>query len=161
MRHVVVAVVLAGTCVAGPALADCSVVAAAMIAVEGVPGVRQRLFAAEGGAVIGETLKLADAMYQRGGGTEAWRRIPFDAAKRRSVAESAMRALPLSDCTGPRAGDDGGIAVRVYDYAQPDPMKPGTKSRTTLWLDAEGRIRRQILQNGSHYVFDYGSFQAP
>ena len=160
MRHVVFAVFFAGASSA-PALADCSAVASAMLAVEDRGGVRQRMYAAQSDAVIGETLKLPDAMYQRGAAQAPWRRIPLDAAKRRAAAESAMRALPLSDCSGPRAGDDGGLAVRIYDYSQPDPTKPGSKRRGAVWIDAEGLVRRQILQDGSRIVFEYGAFPAP
>jgi hypothetical protein len=145
------------------ALADCAKIAQAMIAVEEAPGVRQKLFAgkAAGDAMQLESLKLEDAMYLRQGDGGTWRRVPFNAAQRREKSEKMLKALPLSDCAGPRAAADGAVPVQVFDYSQPDPLKGGAKSRSSIWLGADGRIRRLLLEDGSYQTFEYGAFEAP
>lgn len=145
------------------AVADCATIAKAMIAVEAAPGVRQKTFASEtdGGALLAESLKLADAMYLREGDQEKWRRVPFDAAQRKDKAEKMLKVMPLSDCSGPRAQDDGASAVQVYDFVQPDPLKAGATSRSAVWLDGEGRVRRLVLDDGAYQTFEYGAFDAP
>jgi hypothetical protein len=145
------------------ALADCTTLAKAMTAVEAEPGVRQKLFTgkAVGETLLVETIKLPDAMYQRPVENALWRRVPLDAAQRKENSEKMLTQLPLSDCSGPRALMDGAVPVQAFDYSQPDPMKSGTVTRSTLWIGADGRIRRLVLQDGMYQTFEYGAFEAP
>ena len=162
MRHAITGATLCLLLGAAPALADCATIAAAMTAVERTAGVRQILHAgtADGGTVIGETLKFPDALYMRQGATK-WVRLPLDAAKRLETAETMMKAMPLSDCAGPRDVADAGIGYRAYDYAQPNPLKGVAKSRSSIWLDGEGRIARLVLEDGSRQIFEYGVKDPP
>lgn len=145
--------------VSSSAWADCEKIAKAMIAVEEASGVRQKMFT--GAALQAESLKLGDAMYLRQADQAKWRRVPFDAAQRKEKAEKMLKLLPLSDCAGPRALTDGAVPVQAFDYAQPDPIDSKGKSRGSIWLDAEGRVRRLVLGDGSYQTFEYGDFDAP
>jgi len=146
-----------------PAWADCQKIEKAMIAVEEASGVRQKMFPgkAQGESLQFESLKLGDAIYLRQGDQEKWRRVPLDAAQRKDKAEKMLKLLPLSDCVGPRSATDGAVAVQAYDYSQPNPLAGNAKTRSSLWLDADGRVRRLVLEDGSYQTFEYGDFEAP
>ena len=163
MRHIIAGTTLCLLLAVAPALADCTTIAAAMTAVERTAGVRQILHAspADGGAVIGETLKFPDALYMRQGAAAKWVRLPLDATKRLETAEKMMKAMPISDCAGPRNVAEAGVAYRAFDYAQPNPLKGGAKSRSSIWLDGDGRIARLVLEDGSRQIFEYGVKDAP
>lgn len=149
-------------CLCAPAAsAECEKIGAAMLAVEDAPGVWQKTFSSpDGRTLLSESIKRPEALYLREGGGQ-WRRMPFGSAQRKTQAEEALRMMPLSECRGPRALDDGGMKMLAYDYAQPDPMKDGAITHSAIWLDVDGRVRRLVLEDGSYQSFDYGVFDAP
>ncbi len=149
-----------------PAVAQplCDQVAKAMLAGASQPGTRQRTMEGSAGK---ETLKLEsvtlpDAIYMREADNGRWLRAPFGAAKRREMAEAALKALPLSDCSGPRDLVDGGKPVSTYDFTQPNPLEPGGKSRGTIWIGkADGLPVRIVISPTSYQTIEYGAFAAP
>lgn len=165
MRIVLAASVAFLTFPAQTARADstCDVVTRAMLAVADQP-VRQRMLQGPPGreTVLMESLALKDAMFLRDTDSGRWTRMPIGRAEMRRTAEAALAHLPLSACSGPRGGDDAGTPVLVYDYTQPNPLKPSEPSRSTIWIGkADGRLRRIVLSDGSYQTIEYGDFAAP
>lgn len=140
--------------------ADCDLVARSMLAVTEQPSVRQAV--TTNGKETGPTsILLTDAMHVQTDPNGKWVRMPIDAAARRKMVEMGLKALPLSDCKvdGSRTVND--VGVDAYSYKQPDPLKPGQMSQTTILIGADGLPRRLDLLDGQAMVFQYGDFKAP
>lgn len=153
----IVALLTAATAHADPA---CEPLVKAMRAFSDQPGIRQNTY--EKDALQMQSLSLKDAMYLREGGDGPWRKVPFDLEKRRQMAAEALKSMPPSDCQGPRAETRDGIAVDIYSYKQPDPMKPGQFTSSSLWIGrADGLPRRIVLSETSYQSIEYGTFPAP
>lgn len=147
---------------AGPGQADpaCEPLVKAMRAFSEQPGIRQNTY--DKGVLLMQSLSLKDAMYVREGGDGPWRKMPFDLDKRKQMAEQALKSMPPGDCSGPRAEMRDGVAVDIYSYKQPSPMKPGEFTSSSLWISrADGLARRMVLSATSYQSIEYGTFAAP
>lgn len=147
------------TAFAGPA--ECDAISKAMLAVPDQPGVRQVMMLSPTQA--GPTSILhRDAMYMREDEAKAWMKVPLDAGKRRAMAEAGLKALPLSDCQSAAGETLGGVAVSVYAFKQPNPLKPGDMASSRILVGAsDGLPRRMDLPDGMAMTFEYGDFPAP
>lgn len=124
------------------------------------PGIRQNTYDKD--VLLMQSISLKDAMYVREGGDGPWRKVPFDLDKRKQMAEQALKSMPPSDCSGPRAETRDGVAIDIYAYKQPNPMKPGEFTSSSLWVGrADGLPRRMVLSETSYQSIEYGTFAAP
>jgi hypothetical protein len=148
---------IAASAQANPA---CETLIKAMRAFSDQPGIRQNTY--EKDTLRLQSISLRDAIYLREGGDGPWRKMPFDLEKRRQMAEEALKSMPPSDCTGPRTETRDGVEVDIYSYKQPDPMKPGQFTSSSLWIGrADGLPRRIVLSETSYQSIEYGTFAAP
>lgn len=155
------AIFLLGTPQAGFAGSTCDVVAAAMLRVSDQPGVHQRTILAEPARLEMEAILLPDAMYVREDDKAPWQKLPIRQVERKAMARMALQTTPLSECSGPSTGLDGPMPVQIYQYRQPDPMKPGTFTANALWIGGDGLPRRLVLSATSYQTMDYANVQAP
>ena len=124
------------------------------------PSIRQSTYDKD--TLLMQSISLKDAMYIREGGDGPWRKVPFDLDKRKQMAEQALKSMPPSDCSGPRPETRDGVAVNIYSYKQPNPMKPGEFTSSSLWIGrADGLPRRMVLSDTSYQSIEYGTFAAP
>jgi len=138
----------------------CEPLLKAMRAFSEQPSIRQSTYDKD--ALLMQSISLKDAMYVREGGNGPWRKVPFDLDRRKQMAEQALKSMPPSDCSGPRAETRDGIAVNIYSYKQPNPMKPGEFTSSSLWIGrADGLPRRMVLSDTSYQSIEYGTFAAP
>lgn len=138
----------------------CEALVKTMRAFSDQPGIRQSTYEKE--ALQMQSLSLRDAMYLREGGDGAWRKVPFGLEKRQQMAEEALKSMPPSDCKGPRTETRDGVVVDIYSYKQPDPLKPGQFTSSSLWIGrADGLPRRIVLSETSYQSIEYGTFAAP
>ncbi len=148
--------------ISGPAHADpaCEPLVKAMRAFSEQPSIRQSTYDKD--ALLMQSISLKDAMYVREGGNGPWRKVPFDLDKRKQMAEEALKSMPPSGCSGPRAETRDGVAVNIYSYKQPNPMKPGEFTSASLWIGrTDGLPRRMVLSDTSYQSIEYGAFAAP
>ena len=148
--------------IAGPARADsaCEPLVKAMRAFSEQPSIRQSTYDKD--TLLMQSISLKDAMYVREGGNGPWRKVPFDLDKRKQMAEEALKSMPPSGCSGPRAETRDGVAVNIYSYKQPNPMKPGEFTSASLWIGrTDGLPRRMVLSDTSYQSIEYGTFAAP
>ena len=148
--------------ISGPAHADpaCAPLVKAMRAFSEQPSIRQSTYDKD--VLLMQSISLKDAMYVREGGDGPWRKVPFDLDKRKQMAEQALKGMPPSDCSGPRAETRDGVAVNIYSYKQPNPMKPGEFTSASLWIGrTDGLPRRMVLSDTSYQSIEYGTFAAP
>lgn len=148
--------------IASPGHADsaCEPLVKAMRAFSEQPSIRQSTYDKD--ILLMQSISLRDAMYLREGGDGPWRKVPFDLDKRKQMAEQALKSMPPSDCSGPRAETHDGVAVNIYSYKQPNPMKPGEFTSSSLWIGrADGLPRRMVLSDTSYQSIEYGTFTAP
>ncbi|WP_020178248.1 hypothetical protein [Methylopila sp. M107] len=142
--------------------AECDLIAKSMLAVADQPAVRQTVDLGAGKGEGMSSILLKDAIYVREEPNAAWRKMPFTAAMRKTMAEKALVSLPLSDCAEGSADAANGVAVKSYGFKQPDPLKPGSKSSSSILIaPSDGLPRRMDLTDGSAMVFEYGDFKAP
>jgi len=148
--------------ISSPAHSDpaCEPLIKAMRAFSEQPSIRQSTYDKD--TLLMQSISLKDAMYVREGGDGPWRKVPFDLDKRKQMAEQALKSMPPSDCRGPRAETRDGVAVDIYSYKQPNPMKPGEFTSSSLWIGrADGLPRRMVLSDTSYQSIEYGAFSAP
>ena len=139
----------------------CDLVAKAMLKVGEQPGLRQTTFIGTPPRIMAEAVSLKDAMYVREGGRGAWRRVGFDQDRRRTMAENALKSMPLSECSGPKSVTEGGVPYEAYSYRQPDPLKPGAFASGAIWLGTDGLLRRTVIDDSTYQTVEYGDFPAP
>ena len=138
----------------------CQAITKAMLIMNDQPGVRQvSAIKGNGGEDQVEAILLPDAMYIRD--DKQWRRMPMDATRRKSMAEAALLKMPLSDCTGPQSETLNGTAMNVYEYKQPNPMKPGTKTSAKLWIGAKDGLMHRMEAATVTQTIEYGAFKPP
>jgi len=126
----------------------CQAITKAMLIMNDQPGVRQvSAIKGNGGEDQVEAILLPAAMYIRD--DKQWRRMP------------ALLQMPLSDCTGPQSETLNGTAMNVYEYKQPNPMKPGTKTSAKLWIGAKDGLMHRMEAATVTQTIEYGAFKPP
>ncbi|WP_148663552.1 hypothetical protein [Bosea vaviloviae] len=142
----------------------CDTIIKAMLAVADQPGVRQRTLQGSAGAetVMTEAISLREAMYVREYGDGPWRTVPMTSARRRDLAESALKQFPPSNCKGPTADTRHGVQVDRYTFTQTNPLSPGGTSTSEVWIGrADGLPRRVVLGDDSYQTIEYGDYAVP
>lgn len=137
----------------------CQVIEKAMLAVSNQPGAKQTSTIKGGGKDRIEAILLPDEIYLNDG--ERWQRMPLKATQRKSMIQAALQQMPLSECTGPRSETLNGAAMNVYEYKQPDPMQPGSKTSAKLWIGATDGLMHRMEADTVTHTIEYGAFKPP
>lgn len=137
----------------------CQTIEKAMLALNDQPSVKQTSTVKGSDKDRIEAILLPDAMYLNDG--SRWQRMPVKAIQRKSMAQAALQKMPLSECTGPRSETLNGVAMNVYEYKQPNPMQPGSKTSAKLWIDATDGLMHRMEADTVTQTIEYGAFKPP
>lgn len=158
---ILAATVWSGNSSGAAASPSCDAVAKAMLLVGEQPILRQRTYDGSPPKIVSEAISVPDAMYLREGGGP-WRKVPLDQARRRQLAEQALKALPLSECSGPDTVMQDGVAMQLYRYRTPNPLEAGTFSPGLMWVGRDGGLPRRIgIGPDGYQTIEYDGVSVP